>query len=72
MTTDARFAELESRLAFQDDTVNSLNAIVAAQQLDIDRLKLQVKELASALSSVRDEYSSAGGGSLEDERPPHY
>lgn len=72
MTTDTRLAELESRLAFQDDTVNSLNAIVAAQQLDIDRLKLQVKELASALRSVRDEYSSAGGGSLEDERPPHY
>ena len=70
--TDPRLAELESRLAFQDDTVNSLNAIVAAQQLDIDRLKLQVRELAASLRSMRDDYSGAGGGSVEDERPPHY
>ncbi len=72
MSVDERLAELESRLAFQDDTVHSLNAIVAAQQLDIDRLKLQVKQLASALRTMRDDFGGAGGGSIEDERPPHY
>jgi len=72
VSIDKRLETLESRLAFQDDTVNSLNAIVAAQQLDIDRLQLQVKELASVLRSMRDEFSSAGGGASEDERPPHY
>lgn len=72
MNDDKRLADLESRLAFQDDTVNSLNEIVSQQQLDIDRLRLQVKELASVLRAMRDEFSSGGAAAAADEPPPHY
>lgn len=73
MSVDERMAELESRLAFQDDTVHSLNEIVARQQREIEQLQLQLSKMAALLRSIRDEMGSAGGGgSLLDERPPHY
>lgn len=73
MTVNDRIDELESRLAFQDDTVHSLNEVVARQQREIDQLQLQLGKMASLLRSIRDEIGSAsGGGSLIDERPPHY
>ena len=34
-----RVDELESRLAFQDDTIQALNDVIAAQQLELGRLR---------------------------------
>ncbi|MGE8497581.1 MAG: SlyX family protein [Pseudomonas sp.] len=68
MALDERVTELESRLAFQDDTIQALNDALVAQQRLIERLQLQVKELAR-----RQEEGSGQFGISEDEAPPpHY
>lgn len=66
--------DLQTQVAFQEDTIQSLNDVVALQQQDILKLKQQVVGLLQDLKGVLDNASSggAGGGSLFDERPPHY
>jgi SlyX protein len=68
---DERMNELESRLAFQDDLIDRLNDVVAAQdrqlldlQARLDSLQRRVDELAEAAPA-----SAAPPG---HEVPPHY
>lgn len=67
---ERRLVDLESRLAFADDTVRSLNQIVARQQLHLDTLVKEVQQLRRQLNGLRTEV--AASSSAEDERPPHY
>jgi len=68
MELESRVVELESRLAFQDDTIATLNDVVVEQQRIIERLQLQVAALAR-----RQEEMSGRFGIAEDEAPPpHY
>ena len=68
MTMEDRVTELESRLAFQDDTIQALNDIVAEQQRMLDRLQLQVAALARRQEEMHGQF-----GIEEDEAPPpHY
>lgn len=61
--------EIETRLAFQEHTLQALNDVVTRQQRQIEALTREVNALkdrlrAAALSPV---------GPLEDEKPPpHY
>lgn len=68
MSVQARINELECRLTFQDDTIQSLNDVVVSQQRQIDRLQLQI----TALVKRQEEQQSQFG--LEDNHapPPHY
>ncbi len=66
---DERVTELESRVAFQDHTIQELNDVVTSHQQvidnliqELDSLKQQVKNLAPSL--VIDE--------SEETPPPHY
>lgn len=68
MTVEERIADLESRLAFQDDTLQALNDEVVRQQRDIERLQL----LVSALSQRQDELQTQIGSEGDEEAPPHY
>ncbi|MDG9817370.1 SlyX family protein, partial [Pseudomonas putida] len=45
MSLELRIVELETRQAFQDDTLQALNDVVVEQAQVIERLKLQVAEL---------------------------
>lgn len=67
---EKRLIELESRLAFQDDLIDSLNEAVIHQQKQIERLELISKTLAERLRGLADASGSDGGP--EDEVPPHY
>ncbi|NQD94693.1 hypothetical protein HP532_18770 [Pseudomonas sp. CrR25] len=68
MSTEERITELESRLAFQDDTIQALNDVLVAQQRVIERLQLQVAILAKRQEEVSGQFEVA-----EDEAPPpHY
>ena len=52
MTQDqlvARVDELETRLAFQDDTIQALNDALAAQQFELDRLRRSLELVAKRL-----------------------
>jgi len=68
MSLEARITELETRLAFQDDTIQALNDELVGQQRVIERLQLQLAALAK-----RQEEMQGGFGISEDEAPPpHY
>lgn len=65
---DARVVELETRLAFQDDTVQALNDVITQQGHDIARLQQQMAELIKRYEEMVGQYGSEG----EEAPPPHY
>ena len=67
----ARIDELESRLAFQDDLIESLNDVVTRQDRDLAMLTLRLQELASKINEIGDA-SAAASPSPDSEVPPHY
>ncbi|CAK16795.1 SlyX family protein [Pseudomonas entomophila] len=68
MSLEMRIVELETRQAFQDDTIQALNDEVVEQSRVIERLQLQVAELIKRYEEMVGQY--AGGG--EEPPPPHY
>jgi SlyX protein len=69
--TEARLDELESRLAFQEDLIESLNEIIARQDRDLIRLEQRVKSLGDKLNDLG-EAGALPGISPGHEVPPHY
>ena len=68
MSVEERIDELESRLAFQDDTIQALSDELAAQQRLLERMQIQLTLLAK-----RQEEAAGQFGISEDESPPpHY
>lgn len=68
MSLDTRVMELESRLAFQDDTIQALNDELVEQGRRIERLQLQLAMLARR----QEELQGAGGITQDEAPPPHY
>lgn len=68
---ERQMVELQTKLAFQEDTVQTLNEIVAEQQQDILALKGQVNLLLEELKSVLISLEVGGIGG-QQEIPPHY
>ena len=68
MSLETRIIELETRQAFQDDTIQALNDVVAEQGQVIDRLQLQMAELIKRYEEMVGQYGSEG----EEAPPPHY
>ena len=66
-TLAERIDTLETRLAYQDDTIETLNQTITAQWKQIDALTRQLAELKDRL---QDAESNAPGP--VNERPPHY
>ena len=62
-----RIDALESRLAYQDQTIEQLNETITAQWKQIDILTRQLAELKERLQ----EAESNASGPL-NERPPHF
>ena len=65
---DERFEAFESKLAFQEDTIQQLNDALVEQQLRIDHLEASLRSL---LEQAEDG-PELPGLTPEDERPPHY
>ena len=68
MSLELRVMELETRLAFQDDTIQALNDELVAQQRNIERLQMQI----AALAKRQEDMQSGFGMSEEEAPPPHY
>ena len=65
-----RVEELESRLAFQDDLIESLNEVVARQDKEIVLLTKRLQELMERLNDL--DSATSGGTPEGHEVPPHY
>ena len=68
MSLEERVMDLESRLAFQDDTIQALNDVLVSQQNAVDRLQLQIAALLKRQEEMGGQFES----SEEEAPPPHY
>jgi SlyX protein len=66
----SRLDELESRLAFQDDLIESLNQVISRQDREITTMAGQLKDLFTRISEQAE--TAASGTAAEHEIPPHY
>lgn len=62
-----RLDRLETRVAYQDETIETLNATITAQWKEIERLTRQL-----AMISDRLHEAEARAPGPANERPPHY
>lgn len=67
-TVAMRVTALEERIAYQDETIESLNQTITKQWAQIDKLTHLIENLTNRL---RDAEARAAAGPV-DERPPHY
>ena len=65
-----RLDELESRLAFQDDLIESLNEVITRQDREITNMASQLKDLFSRISEQAE--TATPGAVAGHEIPPHY
>jgi len=66
-TLNERVDALEARIAYQDDTIETLNQTITAQWKQIDALTRQVAALSDRLQEAE-----AHAPGPANERPPHY
>ena len=60
--------DLQTRLAYQEDTLRQLDAVTIRQAAQIERLEMALRQLSERLDGERNAIVSTSG----HERPPHY
>jgi len=65
----AQLVELQTQVAFQEDTITGLNTALATQQQDLNLLKRQWELLKQQYSELQQQ---SPGSDVADEKPPHY
>ncbi|MCQ4311969.1 SlyX family protein [Pseudomonas stutzeri] len=68
MELEHRITDLEARLAFQDDTIQTLNDVLVTQQRAVERLQAQLGMLARR----QEDMQTRIGGEEDEAPPPHY
>ncbi len=68
MDTEQRLIEIESKIAYQEDLIHTLNDAVYKQQEKITQLEQQDRKLMERIKSLGE--SSDNGH--DDQPPPHY
>ncbi len=64
-----KIIELESKLAFQDETINELNDVITDQQQQLDSLREEIRLVNLRIASVAQASASA---EEKEPPPPHY
>ena len=67
--SDDRFLDIETKLAYQEDLVASLNQIVSDQQRRLDELEAAYRKLVDRVVEQSEELAALR---IEDAPPPHY
>ncbi|AWY40923.1 hypothetical protein DKY63_13905 [Pseudomonas putida] len=68
MSLEDRVTDLESQLAFQDDTIQALNDVLTAQQRVVERLQAQMTALLKRQEEMAGQFETFE----EEAPPPHY
>lgn len=64
-----RLIDIETRLAYQDQTINELNQVIYQQQKQIDQLEKTCLQLSNRMKDLA---SKNRPTVPPDEKPPHY
>lgn len=71
--TEQRIISIETKIAYQEDTIAQLNEVVCKQQTQIDTLERLTQQLIGRVRDLSEASAqSSGEFSAADERPPHY
>ena len=65
----ARLDHLESRQAFQEVTIEELNKVIIQQQIELEKLRTQVR---FAVTKLREVQASPVASQAEETPPPQY
>ena len=68
----ARIAELETKVAFQDDTIEQLSNEIELHQASIAKLQQQLRLLGDRFKEIRESMPSEPTEQVVHEIPPHY
>ena len=63
--------DLETRIAFQEDMIATLDNRVSEQQREIERLQIQLQHLNRKFKTL-EEQAMLGDSEADDAPPPHY
>lgn len=66
---EKRLVDLETKLAYQEDTIQTLNNVVFEQQKQIDQLEATCRLLIDRIGQLA---AAADLQKIIDEKPPHY
>lgn len=70
---EQRVVTIETKLAYQEDTIAQLNDVICRQQNQIDALERLTQQLLGRVRDLSEAATQSGGEfSAADERPPHY
>ena len=72
MNNAADIVELQHQLAFQEQTIDTLNEVVSQQQKDITRLDRTLGLLAQQMTNLQQAADAGKGGQEASQPPPHY
>ena len=64
-----KIIDLESKLAFQDQTINELNEVITDQQQQLDQLREEIRLLNLRLTSIAEQSNVS---EEKEPPPPHY
>jgi SlyX protein len=71
--TEQRIIAIETKIAYQEDTIAQLNEVVCKQQTQIDALERLTQQLIGRVRDLSEASAQTNGIlSAADERPPHY
>ena len=65
---EGRFQSIETKVLYQERTVDELNSVVTTQQNQIDELIAETKRLRQSIEGGQD----GGVDAAEEPPPPHY
>ncbi len=65
-----RLIDIETKIAFQEQTIKELNDVVYEQQNQIDKLSATCDALVKRIMEMAD--TGMGSDAPANERPPHY
>ena len=67
-TLEEQIIELQSRVTFQEDTLNELNEVLVAQNAQVDLLRQQLRALSEQYRDLKLQQPE----SADEPPPPHY
>ena len=62
--------EIQTKQAFQDETIDQLNEVIIKQQNAIDKLQRQMQQLGKKIEEESQYWQQESAQA--DEKPPHY
>lgn len=64
--------DLEARIAYQEDTIDALNAQLAKQGRELDELRGRMQALYKKLDDLAYAWEQREAGADQEPPPPHY